>query len=173
MKKLILSIITINTLIFTSCSTENSTTTENEITVENTDFISPKDAFSVEETAELLKNDVLLIDVREPDEIATQGYDVKSVLTIPLGDLENQLSNLPKDKQIIFACQGGGRSQQAFELAKANGFKNVANMEGGMNSWSEAGLPVTSNIDTLSTSCCSGADSTNCKKDANGKCITQ
>jgi len=172
MKNLILSIAAISTLFFTSCNSENGNNTEN-VTSETKDFTSPKEAFTVEETAELLKGDVLLIDVREPDEIAIQSYDVATILTIPLADLESQLSNLPKDKQIIFACQGGGRSQKAYELAKSKGFNNAANMEGGMNAWSEAGLPVNSNIDTLSTSCCSGADSTNCKKDENGKCITQ
>lgn len=52
------------------------------------------------------------------------------------------MNSIPKDKQVILACQKGGRSQKAFDLLKEKGFTNMANLEGGMNAWSEAGLPT-------------------------------
>jgi rhodanese-related sulfurtransferase len=159
MKKLILTLTAITSLLIVSC---------------HSDFKSPKESFSAKEAAALLKGDVLLVDVRDPGEVAAQAYDVKNVINIPLDSLESKLSTIPKDKQVLFACQKGGRSQKALELSKQKGFMNTANLEGGMDAWSEAGLPTKGNT-TANTkkekACCSGTDKSECKTDASGKCL--
>ena len=104
-------------------------------------FKAEKEKLSVTEAAKLLSDGALLIDVRDADELAEQSYAVKNVINIPLGELEKQLSRIPKDKLVILACQSGHRSGEAFDTLKQRGFINIANMEGGMNAWVEAGLP--------------------------------
>ncbi len=101
--------------------------------------ITPKEAF------EWLRNgEAILIDVREDDEF--QNEHIAYALSTPLSRLDAILKDmeLPTDKKIIFQCLKGGRGGNAC-IAYANLGKHDAphfNMEGGINSWKEAGLPV-------------------------------
>ncbi len=55
--------------------------------------------------------DVFLLDVREPDEVAAWSYPVG--VNIPLGQLGDRLDELPRDVTIVVACHVGGRSAAA------------------------------------------------------------
>ena len=70
-----------------------------------------------------------ILDVREPDEIATGK--VPGAYTIPLGDLVAREGELPKDERIYIICRSGYRSQQACEYLESRGFDCV-NVAGGM-----------------------------------------
>lgn len=50
----------------------------------------------------LKRSDVVVLDVREPHEIAEQGT-IAGAIHIPIGQLENRLSELPRDKRILTA----------------------------------------------------------------------
>lgn len=133
---------------FASCSgnTGTSTNVSDDTThARNNGFVSPKASVTVAEAHEWSKKGALIVDVREPDELAEMAYDVNAVVNIPLGSLENQLAAIPTDKQVIVVCRSGGRSGRAYDLLKSKGYTNVANMEGGMNAWSAAGLPTKKN----------------------------
>jgi adenylyltransferase/sulfurtransferase len=80
-------------------------------------------------------DDFLLIDVREPHEY--QIARIPGALLIPLGELPKRLSELDPNAEIVAHCKMGGRSQQAVDLMKQNGFKNVLNMTGGITAWSD------------------------------------
>jgi rhodanese-related sulfurtransferase len=84
---------------------------------------------------DLLANGALFVDVREPDEIAQQKYNLEPVLTIPLGQLEKRMSELPKDATIIVACRSGNRSLQAVELLRENGYSSALSLSGGIIAW--------------------------------------
>jgi rhodanese-related sulfurtransferase len=73
-----------------------------------------------------------LIDVRQPDEYA-QGH-IHGAVNIPLGDIENRIDEIPKNKGIITICKSGIRSEQAANILRARGY-NVRSMQGGMLSW--------------------------------------
>ncbi|MBO2536053.1 rhodanese-like domain-containing protein [Rummeliibacillus suwonensis] len=73
-----------------------------------------------------------LIDVREPEEIATGKIGIAQ--TIPLGTLEFHLDELDKNLEYIMVCRSGRRSAQATSFLEENGYK-AANMEGGMLAW--------------------------------------
>ncbi|RYD31905.1 MAG: rhodanese-like domain-containing protein [Verrucomicrobiaceae bacterium] len=75
----------------------------------------------------------LLIDVREPDEHAISS--IPGARLIPLGTLQDHLSELPKDREILVHCKAGGRSARAVTLLLANGFTNVKNVGGGIDAW--------------------------------------
>jgi rhodanese-related sulfurtransferase len=84
----------------------------------------------------------MLIDVREPDEYA-QGHAPGATL-IPLGQLEQHLAELgnQKGRPIALICRSGVRSAKAQVLMEKAGFSQAVNVEGGMNAWVKAGLPV-------------------------------
>jgi phage shock protein E len=86
------------------------------------------------------RDDVLILDVREQSE-----YDaghIPGVTLIPLNDVPNRLSEIPKDKPVIVTCRSGNRSGQATDLLRQQGYTNVHNMTGGLNAWQQAGYPV-------------------------------
>jgi 3-mercaptopyruvate sulfurtransferase SseA len=61
---------------------------------------------------------------------------------------------LPQDKHLIFADSVGLRSKDAVVLLKNRGFKNIANMAGGIVDWERDGLPIKTEIEErLSGSC--------------------
>lgn len=82
-----------------------------------------------------------LLDVREDDEWAAgRSADAHHVV---LGTLPQSLAEIPKGETIACICRGGVRSAKAAELLVAQGFTAV-NVLGGMQAWSDAGLPMVS-----------------------------
>jgi hydroxyacylglutathione hydrolase len=59
-----------------------------------------------------------------------------------LGDLLEQVKDIPKDQPLVMHCGSGSRSAIAASLLQANGYKDVANLKGGLDAWKDAGLPV-------------------------------
>lgn len=170
MKKTILILATLTSILFVAChSVETEKTQEEGNTKDSvsTGFKSPKEAVTVDEALALSKEGALVIDVREPDELAELAYDVENIKNIPLGELESRLAEVPKNKQVIVVCKKGGRSSQAYELLKNNGFENISNMQGGMNAWSEKGLPTLA--DGEKKACCENPNSKDCNPDGTCK----
>lgn len=83
-----------------------------------------------------------VIDVREADEYAA-GHLPES-RNIPAGKLEERAGELDKlrDVPLILICQTGARSSGACPRLVKLGFTKVHNLEGGINAWRTAGLPL-------------------------------
>lgn len=75
--------------------------------------------------------DLLLIDVREPEEYAVNRIP-KSQL-IPLGSLEQHLPSLPKERAIYVHCHSGMRSLKAIQLMQNHGFSELINVKDGIS----------------------------------------
>ena len=84
--------------------------------------------------------EVVLIDVREPDEYAA-GH-IPGATLIPLGQVQQRLAEIPTDKTVVVTCRSGNRSAQAAEILRSNGYTRIHNMQGGFAAWEAAGLPV-------------------------------
>lgn len=79
--------------------------------------------------------DFVLIDVREEDE-----YDICNLngKLIPLGEIPQRFSEIPKDQTVVMQCRSGGRSGQAVQWLEANhGYDNLYNLAGGILAWSD------------------------------------
>lgn len=87
------------------------------------------------------KGKIVLIDVREPEELKTDGY-IEGSTNIPMNILPSSLSNVPKDKQVVVYCRSGRRSAVSANQLSQLGYTNVKTMAGGINAWKGAGLPV-------------------------------
>lgn len=89
---------------------------------------------SPEDLKVLLKKDqVFLLDVREPDEHV--DYNIGGTL-IPLTDVVLQYKRIPTDQPVIVYCKKGIRSQIAIQkLEEKFGFTNLVNLKGGIDAW--------------------------------------
>ncbi|MCJ7661286.1 MAG: molybdopterin-synthase adenylyltransferase MoeB [Anaerolineales bacterium] len=78
---------------------------------------------------------IRLLDVREPHELEISHLDGATV--IPLGQLAARLSELDSAEEMVVLCKSGTRSARALELLVSAGFRNVKNLDGGINAWAE------------------------------------
>lgn len=84
---------------------------------------------------------VVVLDVREPDEVAQ--HKIPNSVCIPLGHLSEQIQQLPTNKPVLAFCRSGRRSALAVNMLKKAGYKQIANIKGGMLHWQDNGLPTT------------------------------
>lgn len=92
-------------------------------------------------TATELPDDVVLLDVREPDEWVA-GH-APGALHVPMGDLPARLAELPRDSDVVLVCHGGGRSSRATAWLLDQGY-SCRNLTGGMVAYAAAGHPLES-----------------------------
>ncbi len=78
------------------------------------------------------KNNGVVLDVREPVEWS-RGMLPDST-KISLGFLPGSLGQLDPDTPVLVVCRAGNRSMLAAQFLRRNGFKNAANMFGGLTS---------------------------------------
>ena len=97
---------------------------------------------TVQEAAAAAQAGGLLIDVREPNEIA--GGSPAGAHRIVRGFLELQIEDrVPDlDQPLLVMCAGGVRSLFASSDLREMGYTNVSSVAGGFAAWRNAGLPV-------------------------------
>jgi rhodanese-related sulfurtransferase len=85
----------------------------------------------------------VILDVRTPDEYAS-GH-VANALNYELNGAKfaQQIASLDKSKPVFVYCLSGRRSASAANKMRADGFKMVYEMDGGMSGWRAAQLPET------------------------------
>lgn len=79
--------------------------------------------------------DFQLIDVREQNE-----YDFASIggELIPVGEVEQNVHKISRDKPVVVFCRSGKRSANAIQTLESNhGFTNLSNLKGGILAWSD------------------------------------
>jgi len=87
------------------------------------------------------KPELIILDVREPNEVAYATLRDEHVVNVPMSQLaRQQLQALPDqvtpDKEIVVMCHVGGRSSQVtYWLHARQGFANVYNLRGGIDAY--------------------------------------
>lgn len=102
-----------------------------------------------EVAAELKRGNVVLVDLREPEEREENGAIPGSV-SAPRGMLEfyadpttsYHREEFDPEQDIILYCSAGGRSALAADTLQQMGYRRVAHLEGGFTAWRDQGLPV-------------------------------
>lgn len=94
----------------------------------------------------LNRNKPLVLDVRDAAEFAT-GH-IQGAKNIPLAELESRMKELIKfkDKPVLVHCQKGLRAKSACAILKAQQFTQLNNLEGGLDTWVEAKMPLIKDI---------------------------
>jgi adenylyltransferase/sulfurtransferase len=76
-----------------------------------------------------------LLDVREPFE--WEIAHLPGATLIPLGQLPDRLSEIPRNQKVVVHCKSGGRSARAVGMLRDAGYEDARNVAGGINAWSE------------------------------------
>lgn len=94
----------------------------------------------VQEAQHRLEEGALLVDVREADEY--RQARIPGSLLLPLSEFQARYAELPQDRPLILQCRSGVRSARATEFLLGRGYRDVANLAGGILAWKSAELPV-------------------------------
>lgn len=81
-----------------------------------------------------------MLDVRTDEE--WNEIHIPGATHIPLDELENRLSEVPQDQEIVVYCRSGNRSKPGAETLINAGYTNVSSMAGGVKEWKAAGYPT-------------------------------
>jgi len=121
------------TLRISQANSRNSIT-ELPLNVENKCDIKVDASISASELHKKLsrKEDIFLIDVRPEEE--HEKFNIGGV-NIPIMHLEDSISMIPKDREVIAYCSIGKRSSRAVQILKLNGYTTVFNLENGLSDW--------------------------------------
>jgi len=91
-----------------------------------------------EVSARMARGEIVLIDVREPNETAAER--IAGALLMPLSGFDP--AALPAG-EVVLTCLGGKRSAMALEKCRAAGVPVRTHLRGGLTAWKAAGLPTT------------------------------
>lgn len=87
--------------------------------------------------------DAILIDIRETDEHAREH--IIGARLAPLSAIDSHDFDREHDKIAVFHCKSGMRTQTHAARLLAHGFRDAYYLEGGIEAWKQAGLPVHAN----------------------------
>lgn len=106
--------------------------------------------YTIEEVQAMTgKDNVVLVDIRDPRELAREGK-MPGAFHCPRGMLEFWICPdspyhkpiFAEDKEFVFFCAGAMRSALAAKVAQDMGLRPVAHMLGGFGAWKKAGANV-------------------------------
>ena len=129
MKKLIASFAAL--ILLAGCSSTGSATTVNL----NVSEFSQK----------ITEPDVIILDVRTPEEFASGHIEGALNIDFNGGDFANEITRLNPSENYAIYCRSGSRSGQAASIMHKAGFHDVSNLNGGGIDWTNAGLPLVLN----------------------------
>ena len=84
----------------------------------------------------------LILDVRDATEFAA-GH-IQGAKNIPMAELAGRIKEIEKfkDKPVLVHCQRGMRAKSACSILRAQQFSQISNLQGGLDTWVEAKLPL-------------------------------
>ena len=94
------------------------------------------------EAVKLINADAVVIDLRSAEAFA-RGHIVRAK-NIPYEELQANIGKIEKlkSRSVITVCDSGSSSTKAIDVLRKHGVENVYGLKGGMNGWSQAGMPV-------------------------------
>ncbi len=88
----------------------------------------------------LAERAIVLVDVREPAEYATER--IRGALLFPLSTFDPKALPSPGERKIVFHCGSGLRSAKAVALCQDAGLAVDSHLKGGLQAWKAAKLPT-------------------------------
>lgn len=111
-------------------------------------FITPLKAYK------LLKEGLLLVDLRPDFERACKTPAVPNLLPISYTEIENLYDQISKDQYVILADAVGLRSKEVLISLIEKGYTNAVSLAGGIVDWERDGLPMLEDLnERMSGSC--------------------
>lgn len=113
----------------TSTETTSQTASASLITLTAQEFAAKSDAGSI-------------IDVRTAGEVAQGKIAAAIEIDYYSTDFLNQVSQISKDQEVYVYCAVGARSEEAALMLIQQGYTKVYHLQGGIQAWSQQGLPM-------------------------------
>lgn len=111
--------------------------------------LTPREAYT-----EATEGGAMIVDVREERLTGYKNFDVPLLIHMPKSRAAQEYKNLSREMPLIIADSVGLRSHEVMEFLISNGFKNLANLAGGIVEWEQDGLPLKIDLsEQLSGSC--------------------
>ncbi len=144
MKKIVLFLpLIVLTVFTTACNSQNSNAATdkpgNAILVENNKAGVYKNIAAAEFKQLIAKGDVVVVDVRTPNEYAQGHIKGAKLINIYDKDFDAQIAKLNKESTTLVYCKSGRRSAGAMRKMESAGFSTVYNLSGGIMTWMRAG----------------------------------
>jgi len=97
---------------------------------------------SATEATQMINKKAQIIDVRTAEEFA--GGHIRQSKSLPVQSLAELLpaAKLKQDKPVLIVCASGMRARRAAAVLSKEGFTDVAILDGGLKTWSDAHLPL-------------------------------
>lgn len=133
MRRILLPLVILG-LVATACGTATETATETGVQT-----VSAQDAYAITSAPPA---DLVVLDVRTPVEFS-EGHLANAVnLDFNAPDFSANLAKLDKTVPYVLYCHSGNRSAKAAEEMRTVGFTEVYEIDGGILSWVDNGLPL-------------------------------
>jgi len=88
----------------------------------------------------LAENRYVLVDVREPNEVAAESYP--NAVVVPMSRFDASQIPDPQGREVVFVCRSGRRSVTASLAAQRQGYEYTSHLAGGILAWKAKGLPT-------------------------------
>jgi len=91
------------------------------------------------------RSKMLVLDVRDEAEYA-EGH-IQGAKHVPLAELETRIKELEKQKNkpVLVSCKKGMRANKACQLLTRHAFTQLYQLEGGLDKWKGANMPLVKN----------------------------
>ncbi len=86
--------------------------------------------------------DAFIVDIRENDELEVVQFETSEIIHLPMSNIIDTYTILPKDRPLIIACNNGIRSVKVVNLLNHQGYSNAVNLDGGIAQWYRDALPI-------------------------------
>jgi rhodanese-related sulfurtransferase len=101
--------------------------------------VSPADAAAIQNDP---PEGLVVLDVRTPEEFEAGHLADATMIDFYAEDFGDRIAELDRDAPYLLYCRSGNRSGNARVLMERMGFTNVADVDGGILAWADAGLPI-------------------------------
>lgn len=90
----------------------------------------------------LSQTNLVILDIRTPEEF--KSFHIAGATNIDYhgSNFEQRVSSLDKSRCYLLHCASGGRSTQSLKIFQKYDFQSIYHLDGGINAWKNAGLPV-------------------------------
>lgn len=91
------------------------------------------------------RENAVIVDIREMGSF--QKGHIIGAMNITFSQLNDKIKELNKykDRPLIIVCDNDRNAAQAAKTLKKEGFENIFSMQGGINAWQSASLPLVTN----------------------------
>lgn len=121
-------------LLAAACGTATADTTTQDFSL-----VPPAAALQVIEDAPA---DLVVLDIRTPEEFAGPRLADSVNVDFYAADFASRLDELDKTATYVVYCRSGNRTSQAIPIMRDLGFEVVYEVDGGIVSWANSGLPL-------------------------------